>query len=116
MWTLMVGVVTTSTDGLTLPSQAYGCRRAVVVERDRFSDHGSETLADIGRPLYNLPVDSRVGVSLDPSRRLHLHVNGVDQGVVPCQPLPDPCWAMWDLDSTYTMVKACPVTNADHTS
>ena len=51
-----------------------------------------------------MPVDSRVGVSVDVTRRLHLYVNGQDQGVVSPRALPDPCYAMFDVGWQYRKV------------
>ncbi|XP_070175063.1 uncharacterized protein [Littorina saxatilis] len=70
-----------------------------------------ETLTNIGKDLVDLPEGSRVGVRVDRSRRLHLHINGVDRGVVPCQSLPDPCWAMWQLWGPYREITSLPVTD-----
>ncbi|XP_070175043.1 tripartite motif-containing protein 59-like [Littorina saxatilis] len=106
-----VGVVTSSPDSLTLPDGAWGLESAVAVYRDGFYDHGDWTSNSIGQAGTNLKADSRVGVSFDSSRRLHLHVNGDDQGVVPCRSLPDTCWALWELNCTCSAIKSLPVAN-----
>ncbi|XP_070175062.1 uncharacterized protein [Littorina saxatilis] len=110
-WSLWVGVVTSSPDSLAVPVWVRGWKSAVYVARDCFLDHGEETLTNIGKDLVDLPEGSRVGVRVDRSRRLHLHINGVDRGVVPCQSLPDPCWAMWQLWGPYREITSLPVTD-----
>ncbi|XP_070175463.1 myosin heavy chain, striated muscle-like [Littorina saxatilis] len=112
-WALCVGVVTSSPDSLRLPSGAGGWQSAVVVYSGSFSDHGDLIDSDIGKALKNIPPDSRVGVRVVHDGSLHLHVNGADQGVVPCRPLHDPCWALWELTCRNPEVTTLPVTHVD---
>ena len=44
----------------------------------------------------NVHVGSRLGLVVDTDRRLHLYVDGNDQGVV-APDIPDPCYFMFDL-------------------
>ncbi|KAK7092792.1 hypothetical protein V1264_008484 [Littorina saxatilis] len=125
-WPLYVGAVTEYPDSLTVPRVAWGWESAVVVYTSNFTDRGNtvtdgtsrqdhtrkgkNTNSDIGKALENLPLYSRVGVGLDTSRRLHLHVNGADQGIVPHLSLSGPCWAMWQLTDDKSEFKTLPVT------
>ncbi|KAK7092793.1 hypothetical protein V1264_008484 [Littorina saxatilis] len=109
-WPLYVGAVTEYPDSLTVPRVAWGWESAVVVYTSNFTDRGNTTNSDIGKALENLPLYSRVGVGLDTSRRLHLHVNGADQGIVPHLSLSGPCWAMWQLTDDKSEFKTLPVT------
>ncbi len=43
-----------------------------------------------------MSTNSRAGVSLDAARRLHVYVDGKDQGVA-ADNIPDPCYAMFDV-------------------
>ncbi|KAK7092788.1 E3 ubiquitin-protein ligase TRIM33-like [Littorina saxatilis] len=110
-WSLAVGVVTSSPDSLTVPGKAWSWESAVVVYGDHFFDYGNKTSTGIGQTLWNLQADNRVGVSVDSYRRLHLHVNGDDQGVVPCRSLPDQCWAMLELNRANIEITTLPVPN-----
>ena len=58
----------------------------------------------MGRALDDLPVGSRVGVSIDDNRRLHLYINGEDQGTVSANELPDPCYALFNVRCQYRKV------------
>lgn len=49
-----------------------------------------------GPDLNSLPLGTKVGVSVDSSNCLHLHINGVDQGVA-AQGIPSTCHAVVDL-------------------
>ena len=53
--------------------------------------------------LCNLPVGSHVGLALDSNRRLHLYIDGTDQGVIGTD-VPDPCYFMFDLIGHCTKV------------
>ncbi|XP_070184650.1 neuralized-like protein 4 [Littorina saxatilis] len=109
-WRLLcMGVVTSSPESLTLPHRARGWQIAETVYGNWFADHGDWSRSDIEMALWNFPVNSRFGLRIDSSRRLHLHVDGIDCLVVPCRPLPDKCWAMWDLDCDNSEIKSLPV-------
>ena len=56
------------------------------------------------RDLDSLPVGATLGLSLDESRNLHLHINSVDQGVAVAN-VPEPCYAVLDLYGQCYQVK-----------
>ncbi|XP_076450670.1 uncharacterized protein LOC143286778 [Babylonia areolata] len=63
----------------------------------------------VGAALVSLGPNRRVGLALDSARRLHLFVDGQDQGIA-VRNLPDPCYAMFDVVDYYEQITALPAT------
>ena len=53
--------------------------------------------------LYDRPVGSHVGLSVDAKRSLHIYIDGRNEGVVAAD-IPDPSYFMFDLFSRCTQV------------
>ncbi|XP_076436899.1 E3 ubiquitin-protein ligase TRIM45-like isoform X2 [Babylonia areolata] len=84
-------------------------RDGVVMSRDPMIVGSLYEIGGGWSGLKNVVAGTQLGVALDSSRRLHLYVNGKDQGVVTTDTIPDPCHFMFDLFSRCTQVTARPV-------
>ncbi|XP_076436352.1 uncharacterized protein LOC143275911 [Babylonia areolata] len=105
-----IGVVTSSPDAFSAPASTMDDNSNTVL---CVGDHKTRVFGqEIGggwSGLKNVVAGTQLGVALDSSRRLHLYVNGKDQGVVTTDTIPDPCHFMFDLFSRCTQVTARPV-------
>ncbi|KAL8612801.1 hypothetical protein ACOMHN_033471 [Nucella lapillus] len=92
-----VGVVSCSPDTFHIPDFALGSySSSVLCVRDGAGRAFGQELNKKWPALDKIAEGSRLGLVLDSSRSLHLHVNGHDQGVI-TSGLPHPCYFMFDL-------------------
>ncbi|XP_012868581.1 PREDICTED: neuralized-like protein 4, partial [Dipodomys ordii] len=98
-WTssLVLGVITCPPERLNFPASACALKRAAWLLRGRGVFHnGLKICEKFGPNLDTCPEGTILGLRLDSSGGLHLHVNGVDQGVA-VPDVPQPCHALVDL-------------------
>ncbi|XP_032178448.1 neuralized-like protein 4 isoform X2 [Mustela erminea] len=98
-WTssLVLGVITCPPERLNFPASACGLKRAAWLLRGRGIFHnGLKICEKFGPNLDTCPEGTILGLRLDGSGGLHLHVNGIDQGVA-VPDVPQPCHALVDL-------------------
>ncbi|MEJ1273153.1 neuralized E3 ubiquitin protein ligase 4 [Cricetulus griseus] len=98
-WTssLVLGVITCPPERLNFPASACALKRAAWLLRGRGVFHnGLKICEKFGPNLDTCPEGTILGLRLDCSGGLHLHVNGVDQGVA-VPDVPQPCHALVDL-------------------
>uniref|UniRef100_A0A2K6A9Z9 Neuralized-like protein 4 n=1 Tax=Mandrillus leucophaeus TaxID=9568 RepID=A0A2K6A9Z9_MANLE len=98
-WTssLVLGVITCAPERLNFPASACALKRAAWLLRGRGVFHnGLKICEKFGPNLDTCPEGTILGLRLDSSGGLHLHVNGVDQGVA-VPDVPQPCHALVDL-------------------
>ncbi|CAN7987074.1 unnamed protein product [Ixodes hexagonus] len=94
---LLVGVVGENPEKLHFPLSALGLRKlSWVVCGDSVYHNGVKVKDGYGPNLDNLQQWHTVGVQVDLEGCLHMHVNGVDQGVA-ARDLPPVCYALVDL-------------------
>ena len=94
---LAVGLTGLSPDKLHLPVALLGLKReAWVLAGDGLYHNGIKVRGSYGPNLESLQVGHSVGVLVDAQRRLHLYVNGVDQGVA-CGDIPAKVHAVFDM-------------------
>ncbi|XP_040064057.1 neuralized-like protein 4 [Ixodes scapularis] len=94
---LLVGVVGENPEKLHFPLSALGLRKlSWVVCGDSVYHNGVKVKGGYGPNLDNLQQWHTVGVQVDLEGCLHMHVNGVDQGVA-ARDLPPVCYALVDL-------------------
>ncbi|XP_070338539.1 neuralized-like protein 4 isoform X1 [Equus asinus] len=98
-WTssLVLGVITCPPERLNFPASACALKRAAWLLRGHGVFHnGLKICEKFGPNLDTCPEGTILGLRLDSSGGLHLHVNGMDQGVA----VPDvsqPCHVLVDL-------------------
>nr|KAF6457804.1 neuralized E3 ubiquitin protein ligase 4 [Rousettus aegyptiacus] len=100
-WTssLVLGVITCPPERLNFPASACALKRAAWLLRGRGVFHnGLKICEKFGPNLDTCPEGTILGLRLDSSGGLHLHVNGMDQGVA-VPDVPQPCHAL-DLGNT----------------
>ncbi|XP_060219402.1 neuralized-like protein 4 isoform X2 [Meriones unguiculatus] len=98
-WTssLVLGVITCPPERLNFPASACALKRAAWLLRGRGVFHnGLKICEKFGPNLDTCPEGTILGLRLDGSGGLHLHINGVDQGVA-VPDVPQPCHALVDL-------------------
>uniref|UniRef100_A0A452RIF7 Neuralized-like protein 4 n=1 Tax=Ursus americanus TaxID=9643 RepID=A0A452RIF7_URSAM len=98
-WTssLVLGVITCPPERLNFPASACALKRAAWLLRGRGIFHnGLKICEKFGPNLDTCPEGTVLGLRLDSSGGLHLHVNGMDQGVA-VPDVPQPCHALVDL-------------------
>ncbi|KAB1264951.1 Neuralized-like protein 4 [Camelus dromedarius] len=98
-WTssLVLGVITCPPERLNFPASACALKRAAWLLRGRGVFHnGLKICEKFGPNLDTCPEGTILGLRLDGSGGLHLHVNGMDQGVA-VPDVPQPCHALVDL-------------------
>ncbi|XP_039703114.1 neuralized-like protein 4 isoform X8 [Pteropus medius] len=98
-WTssLVLGVITCPPERLNFPASACALKRAAWLLRGRGVFHnGLKICEKFGPNLDTCPEGTILGLRLDSSGGLHLHVNGMDQGVA-VPDVPQPCHALVDL-------------------
>ncbi|XP_072677450.1 neuralized-like protein 4 isoform X1 [Canis lupus baileyi] len=98
-WTssLVLGVITCPPERLNFPASACALKRAAWLLRGRGIFHnGLKICEKFGPNLDTCPEGTILGLRLDSSGGLHLHVNGMDQGVA-VSDVPQPCHALVDL-------------------
>ncbi|XP_073091011.1 neuralized-like protein 4 isoform X1 [Manis javanica] len=98
-WTssLVLGVITCPPERLNFPASACALKRAAWLLRGRGIFHnGLKICEKFGPNLDTCPEGTILGLRLDSSGGLHLHVNGMDQGVAVPE-VPQPCHALVDL-------------------
>nr|XP_053766531.1 neuralized-like protein 4 isoform X5 [Desmodus rotundus] len=98
-WTssLVLGVITCPPERLNFPASACALKRAAWLVRGRGVFHnGLKICEKFGPNLDTCPEGTILGLRLDSSGGLHLHVNGMDQGVA-VPDVPQPCHALVDL-------------------
>ncbi|XP_041520576.1 neuralized-like protein 4 isoform X1 [Microtus oregoni] len=98
-WTssLVLGVITCPPERLNFPASACALKRAAWLLRGRGVFHnGLKICEKFGPNLDTCPEGTILGLRLDCSGGLHLHINGVDQGVA-VPDVPQPCHALVDL-------------------
>ncbi|XP_035889004.1 neuralized-like protein 4 isoform X4 [Phyllostomus discolor] len=98
-WTssLVLGVITCPPERLNFPASACALKRAAWLVRGRGVFHnGLKICEKFGPNLDTCPEGTILGLRLDSSGSLHLHVNGMDQGVA-VPDVPQPCHALVDL-------------------
>ncbi|KAL8625980.1 hypothetical protein ACOMHN_012572 [Nucella lapillus] len=96
---LLTGVVTKDPGSLTLPDRANMWTSAVVFSDFCVHEHGTKMRTHVGRSLMDLQRRCHVGVMTDGDGRLHLYIDGQDQGEAGVQVSP-PCFAFFDLSFT----------------
>ncbi|XP_076436776.1 neuralized-like protein 4 [Babylonia areolata] len=105
-----IGVVTSSPDAFSVPGSAMADNsNTVLCVCNNDTKAFGQRVIRMWSVLKNVMAGTQLGVALDSSRRLHLYVNGKDQGVVTTDTIPDPCHFMFDLFSRCTQVTARPV-------
>ncbi|XP_076436894.1 uncharacterized protein LOC143276281 [Babylonia areolata] len=105
-----IGVVTSSPDAFSVPGSAMADNsNTVLCVCNNDTKAFGQRVIRMWSGLKNVVAGTQLGVALDSSRRLHLYVNGKDQGVVTTDTIPDPCHFMFDLFSRCTRVTARPV-------
>ncbi|XP_008151758.2 neuralized-like protein 4 isoform X1 [Eptesicus fuscus] len=98
-WTssLVLGVITCPPERLNFPASACALKRAAWLLRGHGVFHnGLKICEKFGPNLDTCPEGTILGLRLDSSGGLHLHVNGMDQGVA-VPDVPQPCHALVDL-------------------
>ncbi|XP_036307655.1 neuralized-like protein 4 isoform X4 [Pipistrellus kuhlii] len=98
-WTssLVLGVITCPPERLNFPASACALKRAAWLLRGHGVFHnGLKICEKFGPNLDTCPEGTVLGLRLDSSGGLHLHVNGMDQGVA-VPDVPQPCHALVDL-------------------
>ncbi|XP_037089582.1 LOW QUALITY PROTEIN: neuralized-like protein 4, partial [Pollicipes pollicipes] len=105
---LMVGVCRLSPErASSLPVSALGLRRAAwYIASDAVFHNGVKVRSRYGVDLDTLSSGHLVGVMVDAQARLHLYVNGADQGVA-AAPVSTPCHALLDLYGQCVQVSVC---------
>lgn len=94
---LAVGVIGLSPDRLHLPVSLLQLKKECwAVSGDGVYHNGVRVKGRYGPNLDSLQVNHTVGVAVDVENRLHLYVNGVDQGVA-VKDIPEKCYAVVDL-------------------
>lgn len=109
---LCLGVVgaAAGSDRIHLPVSLLHLRRECwVLAGTGLYYNGTRVRTHPGPDLDDLAVGHTVGVMLDGQARLHLLVNGVDQGVA-AEHIPDRCWAAFDL---YGMAEEVGIVGAE---
>ncbi|KAM5214872.1 neuralized-like protein 4 isoform 3-T3 [Hipposideros larvatus] len=98
-WTssLVLGVITCPPERLNFPASACALKRAAWLLRGHGVFHnGLKICEKFGPNLDTCPEGTVLGLRIDSSGGLHLHVNGMDQGVA-VPDVPQPCHALVDL-------------------
>lgn len=109
---LVTGVTVAHPSQLVLPVNASYWKDAIAVWGAWVDHLGTRTSCDVGEKLLDMAVGGRVGVLVDTARRLHLYVDGRNQGVV-ARDVPQPCHAFFYLKFQYKKVTAQPVRVAE---
>uniref|UniRef100_A0A674CRD5 Neuralized-like protein 4 n=1 Tax=Salmo trutta TaxID=8032 RepID=A0A674CRD5_SALTR len=98
-WTssLSLGVIGHSPDRLNFPSTACCLKRSAwLLQRDSVFHNSLKICENYGPNLDTCPEGTVLGLLVDGNSCLHLHVNGMDQGVA-AQDIPNPCYPLIDL-------------------
>ncbi|XP_042154224.1 neuralized-like protein 4 isoform X2 [Oncorhynchus tshawytscha] len=98
-WTssLSLGVMGHSPDRLNFPSTACCLKRSAwLLQRDSVFHNSLKICENYGPNLDTCPEGTVLGLLVDGNSCLHLHVNGMDQGVA-AQDIPTPCYPLIDL-------------------
>uniref|UniRef100_A0A4W5K7V6 Neuralized-like protein 4 n=1 Tax=Hucho hucho TaxID=62062 RepID=A0A4W5K7V6_9TELE len=98
-WTssLSLGVIGHSPDRLNFPSTACCLKRSAwLLQRDSVFHNSLKICENYGPNLDTCPEGTVLGLLVDGNSCLHLHVNGMDQGVA-AQDIPTPCYPLIDL-------------------
>uniref|UniRef100_A0AAR2J0V4 Neuralized-like protein 4 n=1 Tax=Pygocentrus nattereri TaxID=42514 RepID=A0AAR2J0V4_PYGNA len=114
-WTssLSLGVIGHSPDRLNFPSTACCLKRSVwLLQRDSVFHNSLKICENYGPNLDTCPEGTVLGLLVDANGCLHLHVNGMDQGVA-AQDIPTPCYPLIDLYGQCEQVCIAPNTSGD---
>ncbi|KAL7305937.1 hypothetical protein TKK_0001411 [Trichogramma kaykai] len=94
---ILVGVSGVPPEKVTFPVTALGLKKhSWVICSDWISHNGSRTRSSYGANLETLRAGSTVGLLLDEDSRLHLYIDGLDQGIA-FSDLPANIYAVVDL-------------------
>ena len=94
---LTLGLSGLSPDKIHLPiSQLQMKKESWLISGDGVYQNGSRVVSRYGPNINSLLVGHTVGLLVDDTHRMHLYVNGVDQGVA-CSDIPAQVWAVFDL-------------------
>ncbi|XP_076455335.1 E3 ubiquitin-protein ligase TRIM56-like isoform X1 [Babylonia areolata] len=105
----MVGVALQAPDTISVPSAVYWSSSfAAVIDHRRVLNQGRERRSNLGAPLENVDVGSRVGLLLDSRRDVHLYLDGRDLGVF-ASAIPEPCFFLMDLIGRWKKVTTLPL-------
>uniref|UniRef100_A0A8C7DFP7 Neuralized-like protein 4 n=1 Tax=Oncorhynchus kisutch TaxID=8019 RepID=A0A8C7DFP7_ONCKI len=109
-WTssLSLGVIGHSPDRLNFPSTACCLKRSAwLLQRDSVFHNSLKICENYGPNLDTCPEGTVLGLLVDGNSCLHLHVNGMDQGVA-AQDIPTPCYPLIDLYGQCEQVRLSP--------
>uniref|UniRef100_A0A8C8H0M4 Neuralized-like protein 4 n=1 Tax=Oncorhynchus tshawytscha TaxID=74940 RepID=A0A8C8H0M4_ONCTS len=109
-WTssLSLGVMGHSPDRLNFPSTACCLKRSAwLLQRDSVFHNSLKICENYGPNLDTCPEGTVLGLLVDGNSCLHLHVNGMDQGVA-AQDIPTPCYPLIDLYGQCEQVRLSP--------
>ena len=94
---LSLGLSGLSPDNIHLPiTQLQMKKESWLISGDGVYQNGVRVVSRYGPNINSLLVGHTVGLLVDDDNRLHLYVNGVDQGVA-CSDIPARVWAVFDL-------------------
>ena len=94
---LSLGVTGLSPDKVHLPVSLLHLKRETwIISGDGVYHNGSKIKNRYGPNINSLLAGHTLGVLVDGHHRLHLYVNGVDQGVA-CSDIPPTVWVVFDL-------------------
>ncbi|XP_071449160.1 neuralized-like protein 4 [Hetaerina americana] len=99
-WTssLLCGITCLSPDRIKFPLNALGFKRnSWIVCEDSVFQNGSKVKGRYGPNLDSLEVGRKLGLMVDSEGKLHLFVDGVDQGIAAVEIPPSPVYAVLDL-------------------
>jgi len=94
---LTLGVTTSRPDNIHLPvSLLHLKKEAWIISGDGVYHNGSKVKTKYGPNINSLLAGHTLGLMVDADNKLHLYINGVDQGVA-CSDIPETVWAVFDL-------------------
>ncbi|XP_034946058.1 neuralized-like protein 4 [Chelonus insularis] len=94
---MLCGVTCISPEKATFPLTAMGFKKySWIICSDWISHNGTKVTTKYGSNLDNLQTGSTIGLLIDEESRLHLFINGVDQGIAATD-LPPYVYAVIDL-------------------
>lgn len=108
-WTLPCGVTVGDPEDLTLPT-CYPTRWSDAVVIGYHDTHvlGLQKVTDVGNALRKLRVGSRLGVLVDSGNKLHLYIDGQDQGVAATR-IRRPCHAFFGIRGSHKKISTLPL-------
>ena len=94
---LSLGLSGLSPDNIHLPITHLQMKKeSWLISGDGVYQNGSRVVSRYGPNINSLLVGHTLGLLVDDDHRMHLYVNGVDQGVA-CSDIPARVWAVFDL-------------------